>query len=319
MRAVVVRRFGGAEVLEVSSVAEPVAGAGESLVDVTVAGVNFADIGYREGVPALPLPAVPGAEIAGVRRHDGRRVAALLRAGGGYAEVAAVRDAYAVPIPDGIDDLAAAALLEQGGTAYAALTAAGRIRPGDSVVVTSAAGGVGHLAVQIATALGAGRVIGIASTEPKRDLVRSFGATAFDPASAELAEEVREATGGGADLVLDTAGLPLLRASLGFLRPFGRVVSVGSRSPGLDALSLSVDDDLCVPSVGVHGFWMQHVVDDRALYEEVVDAVFGMALRNEVRALVDRVVPLREIGAAHDAMAARKTAGKVLVDVRRTD
>ncbi|WP_218148250.1 quinone oxidoreductase family protein [Lentzea xinjiangensis] len=313
----VIRRFGGAGVFGVESVPEPAVAAGESLVDVAVAGVNFADLSHRTGVPARPLPAVLGAEIAGVRRSDGRRVAALLREGGGYAEVAAVRDAHAVVIPDGIDDLQAAALLEQGGTAYAALTAAGRIRPGESVVVTAAAGGVGHLAVQVAKALGAGPVVGIASTGPKRAFVASLGAdVTFDPASPGLAEEVREATHGGADLVIDTVGGPLMRAALRFLRPFGRVVSVGSRYPGPD--QLSIDDDLGVPSVGVFGFWMRHVIEDRALYEKVTGEVFGMALRGEIVAAVDRVVTMHEIGAAHEAMAARETTGKVLVDVRRT-
>lgn len=318
MRAAVIRRFGGAEAIEVETLPEPVAAAGESLVDVTLAGVNFGDLFHREGLPARPLPAVLGAEITGVRRSDGLRVTALLREGGGYAQTAAVPDAHAVVIPDGIDDPQAAALLEQGGTAYAALTSAGRIRPGDRVVVTAAAGGVGHLVVQMAKALGAGQVIGIASTDRKRALAGSLGAdVVLDPASPALADEVREVTHGGADLVVDTVGGPLLRASLDSLRPFGRLVPVGSRYH-LDEPSLLVYADLGVRSIGVSGFWMKHVVDDRALYEQVMGEVFGMALRGEVAAVVDRVVALEEIGAVHEAMAARETVGKVLVDVRRT-
>jgi NADPH2:quinone reductase len=315
MRAVVLRRFGGPEVLRVESVAEPVPRAGESLVDVTVAGINYADLGQRAGRLDRPLPAVLGAEVAGRRRTDGRRVAALLRSGGGYAQVVAARDAHTVELPDELDDAQAAALIGQGGTAYAALTLAGRLRPGETVAVTAAAGGVGHLTVQLARALGARRVIGVAATADKREFVRTLGAHAtVDPASPDLVARLREAAGGGVDLLVDLVGGALLHAGLRSLVPFGRLVSVGSRSSTSDRVL--VDDDLGVPTVGIFGFWMRHVVADRALLDQVTAATFDLARSGRLRATIDRVVPLTDAGAAHAALAARETMGKLLLDTR---
>jgi len=306
MYAIVIHEFGGPEVLRVESLDEPVPQAGESLVDVTVAGINYADLIFREGTPDRPLPAILGAEVVGRRRGDGRRVAVLMRSLGGYAQVVAAKDAHTVEIPDGIDDLQAAALLGQGGTAYAALTVAGRMRQHETVVVTAAAGGVGHLAVQIARALGAGRVIGVAGTAEKRKFVLELGADeAVDSASLDLRD---------VDLVLDMVGGPMLRAGLRSLKPFGRLVSVGSR--GIESDVVVVEDDLGVPTVGLFGFWMQHVADNRELLDEVAGAVFDLALRGKLRATIDRVVPLSRIPEAHIALNTRETTGKLLIDTR---
>jgi len=143
MRAAMLRRAGGPEVLQVEDVPEPVPGPGESLVDVVLAGVNYEDLDLRSGHHPLPLPALLGVDAVGRRRADGRRVATLLRRGGGYAQVAAAADAHTVELPADVDDQQAAAVLEQGATAYGALLLAGRLRPGESVAVSAAAGGVG--------------------------------------------------------------------------------------------------------------------------------------------------------------------------------
>lgn len=309
MRAVVLRRLGGPEELRPETVPEPVAGEGESVVDVTLAGLNFADLEIREGVYGSPrLPAVLGADVVGRRRSDGRRVVALLREGGGYARVAVVRDAYTVEVPDDIDDAQAVSLLEQGCTAHAALVAAGRLAPGESVAVAAAAGGVGHLAVQLALALGARTVAGIASTPEKREFVRSLG--------ARVAVGAPELLGGalpqGVDLYLDSAGGPALRAGLAAVAPFGRLVSVGGRGKVSDTVAV---DELTDRSVGVHGLWMRRVLEAPPLFARTADTLFALARRGLLTARVDRVVPLAGVGAAHAAMAARETMGKVLVDV----
>ncbi|GAA2819708.1 zinc-binding dehydrogenase [Kitasatospora aburaviensis] len=313
MRAAVIRRYGGPEVLRAETVPEPVAGPGQVVIDVTLAGLNYADLHCREGsYGCYPLPAVLGADVVGRRRGDGRRVAALLRSGGGYAEVACAEPAFTVEVPDGVSDEQALALLEQGATAYGALTLLGRIRPGERVAVTAAAGGVGHLAVQLARELGAGRVLGVASTEAKRDFVRSLGADAvFDPADPRLAELLGEA--GGVDLFVDSVGGGVLRSGLAALAPFGRLLSVGARGGPEESFSVA---ELAEGSVGVLGFWLQHVLDDRALFADVAARLFGLAERRRLVARIDRVVPLAEVAAAHRAMGARETMGKVLVDVR---
>ncbi|MFJ8043348.1 zinc-binding alcohol dehydrogenase family protein [Kitasatospora sp. NPDC096147] len=316
MRAALIRRYGGPEEFEVAEVPEPVPGPGQSLVDVTLAGLNYADLHCRRGeYLRLPLPAVLGADVVGRRRTDGRRVAALLRGGGGYAEVACVEQAFTVEVPDALSDAQALALLEQGATAYGALALLGRLRPGECVAVTAAAGGVGHLAVQLAVELGAGRVIGLASTAAKRRFVRSLGADeVLDPADPALAD--RLAGSGGVDLFLDTLGGPVLRAGLAGLAPFGRLVGVGDRGGAEEAFTVG---ELADRSIGVAGFWLHQVLADRALYLRVAGELYRLAAAGRLVATVDRVVPLSGVGEAHRALAARETRGKVLVDVGRTD
>lgn len=318
MDAVVLRRFGGPEELRVERVPEPVPAPGQSLVDVALAGVNFTDLDHRRGESGPPLPAVLGVDLVGIRRRDGRRVAVLMRDGGGYAQVAAATDAHSVEVPDHVDDRQAVALLEQGATAYGALVLAGRLRRGESVAVTSAAGGVGHLAVQLALAHGASSVIGIAATPGKRVLATELGADiVIDPDDGPLGERLLAATGGrGVDLVVDGTGGDTARAALGGLAPFGRLVCYGFRAddPARGSLPLTTAD-LADRSIGCAGFWMRHVVDDRALLCDISTGLFDLAKENRLVAHIDRVVPMAAAPAAHAAMAARATSGKVLIDV----
>ncbi|MER7757763.1 zinc-binding dehydrogenase [Kitasatospora sp. NPDC097643] len=314
MRAAVIHRYGGPEEFRTETVPEPEAGPGQLLIDVTLAGVNYADLHCRTGAYArYPLPAVLGADVVGRRRGDGRRVVALLRTGGGYAQVARAEAAFTVEVPDGLGDEQALALLEQGATAYGALVLAGRLRPGETVVVTAAAGGVGHLAVQLGRELGAGRVVGLASTAGKREFVRSLGAErALDPGDPRLGERLAEL--GGVDLFADSLGGPVLRAGLGALAPFGRLVSLGVRGGPEDTFTV---DELADRSAGVLGFWLQHVLADRAGFAGVAARLFRLAAEGRLVARIDRTVPLSGVAGAHRAVAARETMGKVLVDVRR--
>lgn len=314
------RRFGGPEVLRVEQVPEPVPGAGQSLVDVALAGVNFDDLERRAGETLpQPLPAVLGVDVVGRRRGDGRRVAALLRRGGGYAQVAVADDVHTIEVPEHIDDAQAVGLLEQGATAYGALVLAGRLRADETVVVSAAAGGVGHLAVQLAVALGAGRVIGLASTSDKRALVTSLGADiALDPADGDIGDHLRESTGGaGADLVVDSVGGALARSALGGLAPFGRLVTIGWRGGDEHGPIRVSTEDLTDRSIGCAGFWMRHVVDNRPLLCGIADELFALTAKGKLAAHIDRVVGLAGTGDAHAAMTARATVGKVLIDVNR--
>ncbi|MET8625155.1 zinc-binding dehydrogenase [Kitasatospora sp. NPDC004669] len=314
MRAAVIHRYGGPEEFRTETVPEPVAGPGQVLIDVTLAGLNYADLQCRTGEYArYPLPAVLGADVVGRRRGDGQRVAALLRAGGGYAQVACAETAYTVEVPDAVGDEQALALLEQGATAYGALTLAGRLRPGETVAVTSAAGGVGHLAVQLARELGAGRVLAVASTPAKREFARWLGADpALDPEDPDLAGRFAES--GGVDLFVDLVGGRVLRAGLAGLAPFGRLLSVGARGGPEESFSV---DELADRSAGLVGFWLHHVLEDRALFAGIADRLFRLAAERRLVARIDRTVPLSGVAGAHRALAARETMGKVLVDVRR--
>ena len=194
MKAIQIEEFGGPEVLRHLDLPDPEPADGEVLVEVSRAGVNFADThAIRDDYLARQaLPLVPGGEIAG-RAPDGRRVAALVRHGG-YAERVAVPASALVPIPPEVSDDQAAGLLLQGLTARSILRISAKLQPGESVVVGAAAGGTGSLAVQLAKRFGAGRVIALASSERKRELALRLGAdAAVDSRTGDLRDRIVEA------------------------------------------------------------------------------------------------------------------------------
>ena len=172
MRAIQIEEFGGPEVLRHLELADPVPGEGEVVFEVARSGINFADTHATRNdyLAEQALPMIPGAEVSG-RTPDGRRVAALLM-NGGYAERVAVNEALLIPVPDGVDDDQAAALLLGGLTAMALVSRCARVEPGETVLIEAAAGGTGSLSVQLAKRAGA-RVIGLASSPEKRALVRA--------------------------------------------------------------------------------------------------------------------------------------------------
>src|SRR3712207_2838551 len=225
MRAIQISEWGGPEVLQlVEDAPRPDAGDGEVLVRVTRAGMNFADTHARENsyLARYELPLIPGAEVAGCVEGTDRRVAALCGTGG-YAEYVAVPEAMTVPIPDGVSDATALALLLQGLTAWHLYRTVGRVAGGETVVVVAAAGGVGSLATQLGKPMGAGRVIALASTEAKRDLALSLGAdAALDGSREDLKDALIEANGGHrVDVVFEMGGGAGFDAWLGALGPFG--------------------------------------------------------------------------------------------------
>src|SRR5690349_5640450 len=186
MRAIQQTQFGGPEVLELVDLPVPEPGEREVLIRVSRAGMNFADTHQRNNdyLAAQQLPLIPGGEVAGVREDTGQRVVALSGTGG-YAEYATAPEALTFPIPDGVDDGTALALLIQGLTAWHLYRTSARVGPGESVVIIAAAGGVGSLAVQLGKPLGAGRVIAVASSQEKRDLTLELGADVAVDASPE--------------------------------------------------------------------------------------------------------------------------------------
>ena len=208
MRAVLVKEWGGPEVLELADVPVPEPRDGQVLVQVTTAGVNFADTHARENsyIAKYELPLVPGTEVAGTL-EDGTRVVAMTDSGG-YAEYAVADRSRVWALPDGLSEHAALALLIQGLTAWHLYKTCARPSGGETVVVHSAAGGTGSLAVQLGRHMGAGRVIATASSEEKRALARELGAdAAVDGAPDGLAERLIAANGGDKiDVVFEMAG-----------------------------------------------------------------------------------------------------------------
>lgn len=317
MRAVQITEFGGPEVVAVRELPEPRPGLGQVLVDVDRCGVNFSDTLLREDgyIAAATLPLVPGGEVVG-RTADGRRLAAMIESGG-YAEKAVVREAFAFPVPEEIDDVAAVALLAQGLTAWWLVHHTGRVRPGDSVVVHAAAGGVGSLAVQLAKLNGAGRVIATASTQDKRDLARSLGAdAAVDPAAEDLTTALREANDGEpVDVVLEMTGGRVTDQSLAALAPFGRLAFYGMA--GRVEPSKVSPRELQRRSATVSGFWLMHAFARPELLAEAYAELTARVAAGALRVIRGGDHPMSDVRQAHEALRSRRTTGKLVLDPRR--
>src|SRR3954447_21937777 len=314
MRAIQIKEFGGPEVLQLVELPDPQAADGFALVDVTAAGVNYADTHATDNsyLQAQTLPQIPGSEVAG-RTADGRRVVSLVGSGG-YADKALAPAALSFDIPDGVEDGAAVALLVQGLTAWHLLRTCARMQPGESVVVHAAAGGVGTLAVQLAKAWGAGRVIGTASSAEKRELAQSLGAdVVVDSESADMNAALREANGGKkVDIVLEMVGGPTFDGSLRALAAFGRMIVFGmaSRVPPTPVPPGS----LMVGSKSVTGFWLVDCLRDLGMLDAPMRELLDLTADGRLSPVVGPAYPLGDARRAHEDMRARATTGKVVLD-----
>ena len=316
VRAIQMLEFGGPEVLEVADLPVPEAADGEVLIEVARAGINFADTHTTRNayVRKATLPLVPGAEVAGTIVGSGERVVALTWEGG-YAEYATARREHVFPIADGIDDGTALALLIQGTTAWHLYRTAARVQAGESVVVGSAAGGVGSLAVQLGAPLGAGRVIATATSERKRSLALELGADAAVDGDAEgLAQRLIDANDGRpVDVVFDMAGGEVFDASFDALAHFGRIVVCGIASEQRNHPSTGA---LLRHSRTVVGFYLFHCLERPPLFAQALTDLMARAARGELRVLAGATYPLAQAARAHEDMRARRTTGKLLLDPR---
>lgn len=324
MRAIRMHRPGDPDVLRLEEVPDPTPGAGEVLIAVAAAGVNYADLAVRQfgghpGGPPPPPPLTPGFEVAGTIAAVGAGVAGLAvgdRVGavldaGGYAEYAVAEAAKIMPIPDGVDFATATAFLIQGPTAHGVLHDAVRLRAGESVLVEAAAGGVGHLAVQLAKLAGAQPVLGAAGSAEKRELARQLGADrAIDYTPQDWAAEVREATGGrGVDVVLEAVGGPVGAVAVECLAPLGRLVIFGAAS-GQPA-PLPNPMALNMKGLTVSGFGGPWIRPGRAAAAR--EELFAHLRAGRLRVVLGPSFPLAEAAAAHRAVGSRQTVGKVVL------
>ena len=316
MRAVQIEEFGGPEVLEVADLPQPEPGDGEVLIEVSRAGINYADTHQRENsyLARFEVPLVLGGEVAGTT-PDGQRVVALI-GHGGYAEYAVAPEANVFPIPDGVDDATALALVIQGLTAWHLFRTSSKLAEGESVVVVSGAGGVGNLAVQLAKPLGAGRVIATASTEEKRAKTLELGAdAAVDPASEDLKGALIDANEGRpVDVVLEMSGGRVFDQCAEALAPFGRIVAYGIAGREQNTLETG---RLMRKSRAVIGFWLMHCLGRREMMEEPLRDLFERAARGEIVPQVGGTYALSEVRHAHEDLQGRRTSGKLLLDPSR--
>lgn len=314
VRAIQMESFGGPEVLQLADLPVPEPGPAQVLIRVDRAGVNFADTHTRTNtyVRQASLPLVPGSEVVGIRQDTGERVIAITGTGG-YAQYALAPQELVFPVPEGLDDGTALALLIQGLTAWHLHRTAGRLAPGESVVVHSAAGGVGSLAVQLAKPFGAGRVIATASSERRRQLALRLGAdVAIAPDPEGLTEALKEANlGREVDVVFDMAGGEVFDASYKALAHFGRIVvcGIGSEQP----VKVSTGS-LLRHSRAVVGFYLFHCVEVPGMLREPLADLFARAAAGKLEAVVGGTYPLGAAAQAHIDLRARRTSGKLLLD-----
>jgi NADPH:quinone reductase len=324
MKAIRFHELGEPDVLTFEDVAEPTCGNGEVLVEVHAAGVNFSDAGKRRGMylEPTPLPYCPGSEVAGYVRalgpecaafKVGDRVAGLLPSrSGGYAELAVLPINSAALVPPDLSFETAVTLPNQGATAWHLLNTMGMFRRGQSVLIHAAAGGVGGLALQMAKALGAGWIGGLASTAEKRAHVIALGADAAldsnDPSWANAV--MSETAGAGIDLVLDSVGGPAFDGSLNVLARFGRIVCFGLASGVPNQVTPL---RLMRPCQTVSGFHLDAIVANGEQFARDLRMLIEKTQAGTLTPFIGATLPLDAAIDAHRLLESRTLMGKIVL------
>jgi NADPH2:quinone reductase len=320
VKAIVVERTGGPEVLRISDVRDPQPGAGQVRVRVEAVGVNFIEIYQRTGLYPVTLPATPGGEAAGVVEQVGAGVTDLAEGDriawtgvpGAYAERALVPTDRAVRLPDGIDTKTGAAVMLQGMTAHYLAHSIRPLGEGDACLVHAAAGGVGLLLCQLCRRAGA-RVIGTASTAAKAALARAAGAAeVILYGETDFEVEVRRLTNGvGVDVVYDSVGRTTFEKSLRSLARRGTLVLFGQSSgpvPAFDPQLLNRHGSLFFtrPSLA-------HYIATRDELQARARDILGWVADGSLRVRVGGEYPLADAARAHHDLESRATSGKLLL------
>ena len=320
MKAIRIEAQGGPEVMKWVELPTPQPGAGQALVRVEAAGVNFIDIYQRSGVYKMQLPFTPGQEGAGVVEAVGPSVAEV-KAGdrvawagvvGSYATHQIIPSARLVPVPAKLDAKSAAAAMLQGMTAHYLITDTFPLRPGHSCLIHAAAGGVGQLFCQFARRAGA-QVFGTAGGPEKARLAKEAGAhEVIDYRTQDFEAEVKRLTGGaGVHVVYDSVGKDTFEKSLRSLRPRGMMVLFGGSSgpvPPLDPQLLAQLGSLYLtrPTLGSY-----LSTRDELLLR--AGAVLGAVERGDLKLRMEETLPASQAARAHELLASRKTTGKLLL------
>lgn len=325
MRAIEATAAGGPDVLTLVELPDPEPAADEVLVRVAAAGVNFIDTYRRSGAYPMPFPHVVGTEGAGEVVAVGADVSEIAvgdrvawsTSRGSYAELQTVRESHALPVPAGVSDEVAGALLLQGLTAHYLTTSTFPVAPGHDVLVHAAAGGVGLLLTQLAAQRGA-RVIATVGSADKERLAREAGANdviryrELDDLTHDLPAEVRALTGGrGVHAVFDSVGKDTFDASLASLQRRGMLVLFGASSgavPPLDPQRLNAAGSL---------FLTRPKLDDHTATRDELTwragELFEAVLAGTLDVQIGATFPLADAADAHRALESRSTTGKVLL------
>lgn len=327
MRAIVLERYGGPEVLTLRNAPDPAPGPDEVLVRVVATALNRADLLQRQGrypqPGARPAVEIPGLEFAGVVAEAGARVTAWrpgdrvmgLLAGGGYAELVATHERMLLPVPERLSLIEAASIPEVFFTAYDALFPQAGCALGETVLVHAGGSGVGIAATQLAVATGA-RVITTLGSAEKAERSRALGAMlAINYHEQEFAPAVLEATGGkGADVILDFVGAPYLEANVQAAAPGGRIVFIGTMGGTSGTLNIGA---MMAKRLRLFGTVLRArpIEQKIALTQAFAAHVLPLFQAGVIRPIVDRVFDLVDVAAAHEYMAANKNFGKIVLRV----
>ena len=320
MKAIVFEKIGGPEVMKIAEVPKPEVKPGMVLIKIRAAGINFADTLFRQGQYLMQpkLPDTPGLEGAGeieavgagvTNLRPGQRVAAM--GSKMYAEYALAPASQAIVIPESMSFEDGAAFPIQVLTAWHMLHTSHKTERGQTVLVHSAAGGVGVVAVQIAKAAGA-RVIGTVSSDNKIALVKEHGADeVINYATHDFAAEANRLTGGrGVDLILDAVGATTMEKGLTCLAPFGHLILYGRAGGPPEPLNLF---RLFEKSLKVSGFVLYTVTAVPEVMRRGIEESLRLIAERKVRIVVGKSFPLAQAVEAHRFMESRQSTGKLVL------
>jgi NADPH:quinone reductase len=321
VRRVVCLAYGPPEELVIEEVPDPQPQAGEVVIDVRAAGVNFVDGLLVQGKYQIkpPVPFTPGGELAGVVRGVGEGVEGIAAGDrvlavcmlGAFADRVALPALAVIPMPDAVGFDVAATLVQSYATAVFSLTRRIAVEQGDWVVVLGAGGGIGLASVDVAVGLGA-RVIAAASSDAKRAAALALGAeAAIDYDREDLKLRVREITGGGADVVVDPVGGAYAEPALRALRAGGRFLVVGFAAGDIPRLpaNLVLLNNRSLIGVDWGGWTTGHPLENRALVSEILD----MAATGRIHPVTPDVWPLDRAPEAISALSRRAVTGKLVI------
>jgi NADPH2:quinone reductase len=324
MRALICEAHGGPEVLKVGTLPEPKVGPGQLLIRVAAAGLNFADTlmvsGSYQEKPAFPF--APGLEVAGTIVEAGAGVTGLRKGQrvlaavghGGFAELAAADASGVFPLPDAMDFVTAAGFMVTYGTAHGALVWRAALKPGETLVVHGAAGGVGLAAVEVGKALGA-RVIATAGGADKLAVAKAHGADLLiDYKSEDLKARLKELAGPkGAEVHFDPVGGSAFDASLRAVAWEGRIVIVGFAGGGVPQIPANI---LLVKNASAIGFyWGSYRRQDPARLRAQFDDLFAWYAAGKLKPHVSHRLPLAAAAQGFELLRDRRATGKVVVEI----
>jgi len=319
MKAVRLNEFGDVDVLKIEEVPEPNLRPHHVMIKVDSAGVNYADILRRGGnYPGPGLPSSMGLESAGTVTEVGSDVTGITvgqqvmaMGPGSQAEYVAVNGNLVFPYPNSLDAVEAGGMPIVFLTAYHILKSRGHMQSGDTVLVQAGASGVGTVLIQLAKAWGA-KVIATASTQDKLDLCKSLGAdVVINYTEADFEEVVKDESGGdGVKLVAECVGGEVLEKSVRCLSAYGTLVSYGNASQTSANLPAS---DITSANRTVVGFSMGRSPVGSLDHKAAMAEMFPMIAAGQAKLVVDQILPMAEVGKAHQHLANRGAMGKVIL------